>query len=241
VLWNDVTLDAVHDRVALPEVQYFPADGGYDGVGVDNDRVRLSDDRRTLFVRTNGGLDSFRVVSLAAGQAPVRVASNAVVDGEVPDGGGLPNGAFESDTALYVLPESFGVSLMMPLLVDGAAPGTYGGGVTPVGDSVASGTSVDSVLLRFDTVTEGASQTLEATITFDRRIVGFAARNITLDLSDETVDTPFTFPDDHELELDNASPDTVELLGDRRSLYVNLQVLGAAVDDLRVFLEPASP
>lgn len=232
----DTTLNAGHAAVANADVVY-PLD--IDGAA-GSDRLALADDRRTVSVAlTSGSADTVRVIAWAADQPPLRVASRTVVPTDPPEDGDLSDGAIESDTSATLFLEASGVTLAAPLAIDDVPPGVWDTNNATAGATLGVGTTMDVWLVHFDAVDAAAVQSVELTLTFPGRVLGFAGLDETHDAFESDVGSPFTFLANHQTELGLVSADRLELYGDDKSAHATLSVANAGVDDVRFYVEAA--
>jgi hypothetical protein len=234
ILHDTITLNAAQPMLARSDVEYPMSVDGL-GLGPTNDTLRLSSDRRSVDFHTGGDIDVIRVVMYARGQDPVRIVSPSIRWADVPDGGAIVEGRFESDTRLTVFAEADGLVLDAGLGVDTAGVGLFGGGAVPTGAALASGEVVDVVLVQLDSVDrpDAGSQRVGGTFTFERRVLGWIGTDTFADDAEAAYDALVTSGDDLELD-DN---DIVQVYEDERSMRVSLSVVSTGLDHMRVILE----
>jgi hypothetical protein len=153
------------------------------------------------------------------------------------------DGPLQSNTAIYWYQEQNSLVLAADLTVNAVAPGTY---TTSPGTSIiASGTTVDVILLHMDvttTTTFGGSGNTAGSITFDDVILGVIGAAAELDASDLAVGDPSSSytPAPTARHTWEAS-DSLTISADRRTLTIDSLRVGSTqpwADQIRVIFAP---
>lgn len=151
----------------------------------------------------------------------------------------VPNEGPESDSVMYLLPETTGYELKSPLAIDARAPDTLDGSGQLIDDSLAAGTTVDSYLLHFDKV-GSSNQDLQrqGTLTLSVPLVGLIIRGKHLSASDGRLGASgVKYPESSSLrapEIGRTS-DKVVIGPDRRTLDLDFTT-NVSADQMRILL-----
>jgi hypothetical protein len=183
LLYGAARLDDTDDEFGVEDVPYPTGDAGR-GVATDTtDSLALSADRRTLtFSFDETGLDSLRVLTMAAGEPMPLVRTNNTDEVTAP--ADLNPGVLQSDTVVRLIDEGTGsISPATGLDVDQGSSATVTAADELVGATLPEATALSSYTVFFDPVAVTAVE-VDLTMTLPGRLMGVMVSDDALLASD---------------------------------------------------------
>lgn len=232
------SLDDSDAALGLTSTVTYPNPGTHGDRGLEltgQDEITLRGDRRHVdfdFI-TSTSSDQFRIITLATPGAGVPFLHNGAFALISPPAS-VTLGQLESSTVAYGFFESSAV-LGSGVTIDVSQPGIYNAAGDVTTSSIGAGTPVISHLIHYDPVS--GSHSVEASVTFERDILGLIIENGTLGATDGTLGHPGVtyLPPDPNRRVELGGGDWIRFGGDLRSFRAQLAATNGS-DQIRVVL-----
>ncbi len=157
--------------------------------------------------------------------------------------GSLINNAMTSNSALFLLTESQGVTLSSDIGVDIQQSGSYSWfsrrALASVSGTISAGTSVNSYLLHFDPAR--GIRRVSGIVTFAEPIVGLMVRGASLNATDAILGAPGTSYESGTFRGSDSIFDKLTLSSDSMSLSVDRMLSFGSMDQVRIVTASAVP